>query len=124
MFNHTFPRSPHIIQTDQSSLGFYINLSLSALTAVAIFFLRIPEQTKKQSALLVGSKIYHYLDLVGFCLFTPAILQLLLALQYGGNEYPWSDSRVIGLFVGSGATLGVWLIWNKRKGDNALLPHL
>lgn len=71
---------------------------------------------------MVFPKIHHYLDLVGFALFGPAVLQLLLALQYGGNQYPWNSSRVIGLFCGSAATFIVWLFWNQRKGDDALLP--
>jgi hypothetical protein len=84
---------------------------------------RIPEQIPKQKALLVFSRLHHYLDLLGFALFAPAVLQLLLALQYGGNQYPWRSSTVIGLFCGSGATFAVWLVWNRHKGDDALLPH-
>lgn len=77
----------------------------------------------KQKAITVFSRLHHYLDLIGFVLFAPAILQLLLALQYGGNQYPWNSSTVIGLFCGSGATFAVWLVWNRYKGDDALLPH-
>ncbi|KAM5448316.1 hypothetical protein MaudCBS49596_005404 [Microsporum audouinii] len=101
---------------------FYINLPLGALTALFLLLLRIPEQTQKQSPLVVLSKLHHHLDLVGFFLFAPAVLQLLLALQYGTNQYPWNSSRVIGLFCGSAANFAVWLIWNKHKGDSALLP--
>ncbi|KAH8917098.1 hypothetical protein BT69DRAFT_1227315, partial [Atractiella rhizophila] len=32
---------------------------------------------------------------------------LLLALQWGGNDYPWNDGRVIGCCVGSGVILAV-----------------
>lgn len=71
---------------------------------------------------MVLAKLHHYLDLVGFVLFAPAVLQLLLALQYGGNQYPWNSSRVIGLFCGSAANFVVWLFWNQHKGDDALLP--
>jgi hypothetical protein len=56
-------------------------------------------------------------------LFAPAVLQLLLALQYGGNQFPWNSSRVIGLFSGSAANFIVWFLWNWHKGDGALLPH-
>lgn len=103
-------------------LGFYINLPLAALTVPTLLLLHIPEQTPKQSALLVFSKLHHFLDLIGFALFAPAVLQLLLALQYGGNQYSWNSSYVIGLFCGSVATFAVWFLWNKHKGDDALLP--
>ncbi|KAI1416184.1 efflux pump [Hypoxylon sp. FL1857] len=102
---------------------FYVNLPVGAFTALVILFVRIPEQMPKQKAFVVFSRLHHYLDLIGFALFAPAVLQLLLALQYGGNQYPWRSSTVIGLFCGSGATFAVWLIWNRYKGDDALLPH-
>ena len=112
----------HGYQSLISTLGFYVNLPLGAFTALVLLMLRIPEQTPKQSALVVLPRLHHYLDLVGFVLFAPAVLQLLLALQYGRNQYPWNSSRVIGLFCGSGATFITWLFWNQHKGDDALLP--
>ncbi|KAF2757491.1 MFS general substrate transporter [Pseudovirgaria hyperparasitica] len=101
---------------------FYVNLPLGAFTAATLVLVRIPEQAKKERAAAVLSKLHHYLDLIGFLLFAPAVLMLLLALQYGGNQYPWSSSRVIGLFCGSGVTFIVWLFWNRHKGDDALIP--
>jgi hypothetical protein len=71
----------------------------------------------------VARQLHRYLDLIGFVLFAPAVLQLLLALQYGGNQFPWNSSRVIGLFSGSAANFIVWFLWNRHKGDGALLPH-
>lgn len=52
----------------------------------------------------------------------PATIQLLLALEYGGSQFPWSSATVIGLFVGAGATAAVWLVWNWYRGDAALVP--
>lgn len=61
-------------------------------------------------------------DLLGFTLFAPAAIQLLLALQYGGNQYEWNSATVIGLFCGSGATFIVFFIWEWYEGDNAMIP--
>ncbi|KAI1281633.1 major facilitator superfamily domain-containing protein [Xylaria sp. FL0933] len=102
---------------------FYINLPVGAIAAVAIILLRIPQQTAKPPARLVVRQLHRHLDLIGFVLFAPAVLQLLLALQYGGNQFPWNSSRVIGLFAGSAANFIVWFIWNRRKGNGALLPY-
>lgn len=66
--------------------------------------------------------MHHHLDLVGFVIFAPAVLQLLLALQYGGNQYAWHSSQVIGLFCGSAATIVVWFFWNRHMGKDAMLP--
>ncbi|KAJ8122846.1 hypothetical protein ONZ43_g1058 [Nemania bipapillata] len=102
--------------------SFYINLPLGSIVVALLLFVQIPEQTPKASTLSVIRGLHHHLDLVGFALFAPAVIQLLLALEYGGNQFPWGSSQVIGLFVGSAATAIVWLIWNWHKGDAALLP--
>lgn len=66
--------------------------------------------------------IWTKLDLIGFVIFAPAIIQLLLALEWGGNQYAWNSSTVIGLFCGAGATFLVFLGWEYHKGDEAMLP--
>lgn len=113
----------HKRDSHSSQLGFYINLPLGAFTAFFLLFLSIPEQTRKPNVSVVLSKLHHHLDLVGFLLFAPAILQLLLALQYGVNQYPWNSPRVIGLFCGFAANFAIWIFWNRYKGNDALLPH-
>lgn len=85
-------------------------------------FLRIPEQIAKQKPLTILRHLNRYLDLVGFILLAPAVTMLLLALQFGGDQFNWNSSQVIGLFCGSGLTFVVWLIWNVHKGEDALLP--
>jgi hypothetical protein len=69
-------------------------------------------------------RLHHHLDLIGFILFAPAIVQLLLAFQFGGRTYPWNSSQVIGLFVGSAATFAAWLLWNRHCGDDAMIPRV
>lgn len=104
------------------SQGFYINLPVGAIVAIPILFLDIPEQIPKDSLWNVLRKLHHHLDLVGFMLFAPAITQLLLALQFGGNQFAWSSSQVIGLFCGAAANLVAWIVWDIYKKDDALLP--
>ncbi|KAI1769876.1 MFS general substrate transporter [Hypoxylon cercidicola] len=102
---------------------FYINLPIGAVAALTILVLRIPEPTIKPSALSLLPRLHHHLDLVGFILFAPAILQLLLALQFGTQTYPWNSSQVIGLFVGAAATFAVWFLWNRYRGEDAMMPR-
>ncbi|RYP66871.1 hypothetical protein DL769_005903 [Monosporascus sp. CRB-8-3] len=102
---------------------FYVNLPVGALVIIGLLLFRIPEQSQKPPAMSVLPKLHHYLDLVGFCLFAPAVLQLILALQFGGTSHPWNSSQVIGLFCGAAATFIVWLFWNRSKGADALLPQ-
>lgn len=101
---------------------FYINLPLGGLCTIFLLFVKIPDQIKKEKALAVLLRIHHYLDLVGFAIFAAAVIQLLLALQYGAGRFGWDSPTVIGLFCGAGATFIVWFGWNWRLGDNALIP--
>ncbi|KAL4798396.1 major facilitator superfamily domain-containing protein [Aspergillus venezuelensis] len=104
---------------------FYINLPIGGLVAILLVFIRMPEQRKKGRAIDVLPTFYKSFDLLGFVLFAPAAIMFLLALEYGGTEYPWDDQVIIGLFVGSGVTAIVFLIWEWYKGKEAMIPfHL
>ncbi|KAL4792163.1 major facilitator superfamily domain-containing protein [Aspergillus venezuelensis] len=102
---------------------FYINLPVGAVVAVLLLFLRVPELTKKEPfSLALVKKTLPDLDLIGFTLFAPAAIMALLGLYYGGNEYAWDSSVVIGLFVGAAATITVFGIWEWKMGDRAMIP--
>lgn len=62
------------------------------------------------------------LDPIGFGLFAPTCIMLLMALQWGGTTYAWGSSTIIGLFVGFGASLIVFIFWERRRGDSAMIP--
>ncbi|KAL8794655.1 MAG: hypothetical protein Q9195_002851 [Heterodermia aff. obscurata] len=47
---------------------------------------------------------------------------LLLALQWGGIQYGWSSSRIIGLIVGAGVEFVLFIGWQAYKSDDALIP--
>ncbi|RAQ41629.1 MFS multidrug transporter [Aspergillus flavus] len=102
---------------------FYINLPIGALIGALLIFTRIPEQKPKEKASqVVRSMLLYKFDWIGFVLFAPACIQLLLALQYGGNQYPWDSATVIGLFCGTVATLLVFIAWERHMGRDAMIP--
>ncbi|RAH76889.1 MFS general substrate transporter [Aspergillus japonicus CBS 114.51] len=105
---------------------FYMNLPIGALVGALLLFTRIPDQKPKPPAREVLQSLFlQKFDLVGFVLFAPASIMLLLALQYGGNSYAWDSATVIGLFVGSAATFAVFALWERRMGAEAMIPgHL
>lgn len=47
---------------------------------------------------------------------------LLLALTWGGVTYAWSSSVVIGLFIGAGLMMGVFIAWSLYRQEEALIP--
>lgn len=102
---------------------FYINLPVGAITAILLLFLRVPELTEKpRFTLALVRQTIPELDLIGFTLFAPAAIMALLALYYGGNDFPWNSSQVIGLFCGAGVTIIVFALWERRMGDRAMIP--
>jgi hypothetical protein len=62
------------------------------------------------------------LDLIGASILVPAVVCLLLALQWGGTTYPWSNSRIIGLFVGFACLTTIFIYSQIRLGDKGTLP--
>ncbi|RMZ39131.1 MFS multidrug transporter [Aspergillus flavus] len=102
---------------------FYINLPIGVLVGALLISTRIPEQKPKEKASqVVRSMLLYKFDWIGFVLFAPACIQLLLALQYGGNQYPWDSATVIGLFCGTVATLLVFIAWERHMGRDAMIP--
>ncbi|KAI5269649.1 MFS general substrate transporter [Aureobasidium subglaciale] len=102
---------------------FYINLPIGGVVAVILFFAPVPAGPEKTEPKKFELGVFlRSLDLIGFALFAPAIIQLLLALQWGGTEYPWNSSTIIGLFCGGGATILVFMTWEYFKGDDAMIP--
>jgi hypothetical protein len=58
------------------------------------------------------------LDPIGTVLFLPGVISFLLALQWGGNTYPWNDARVIALFVVAGVLIIAFIgvqIWRQEQ---------
>ncbi|RYP81618.1 hypothetical protein DL769_001919 [Monosporascus sp. CRB-8-3] len=101
---------------------FYINLPIGAITVLGItFFFSPPKQTTTHKEEALMARIDRF-DPIGSVIFIPAIVCLLLALQWGGTTYPWNDSRVIALFVVSGVLLFVFLGVQLWKQDNATVP--
>lgn len=100
---------------------FYINLPLGAVTIVGIaIFFKSPKREKQAS---IGfQERFKQFDPIGTSLFMPAIICLLLALQWGGSQYAWGNGRIIALFVIAGILAIGFAIVQFRQGDNATIP--
>jgi len=69
----------------------------------------------------LAQKMKH-LDLPGLILFIPGVLMLLLAVQWGGNRFPWKYATIIGLFVGLGLIIVLFGAWQWHQQDEASIP--
>nr|ABR28367.1 putative efflux pump [Xylaria sp. BCC 1067] len=101
---------------------FYINLPIGAVTLLVIgFFFPDPVKRKRQASEPFMQRLMHF-DPIGTLIFIPAIVSLLLALQWGGTTYPWNNGRIIGLFVVFGVLLLVFLYLQWHQQENATVP--
>ncbi|KAK2782537.1 hypothetical protein FQN52_000866 [Onygenales sp. PD_12] len=101
---------------------FYINLPLGVIVGGSLLFSTIPEPKPKSPPLEILGTAIKSLDLPGFMLICPAVVMFLLGLQFGGNQHPWNSSVVIGLLAGAAVTFGLFLVWEYRQGDEAMVP--
>ncbi|KAJ7063877.1 MFS transporter [Mycena amicta] len=102
---------------------FYINLPIGAVTLFfLVFFFRMPRSADhKPETMTLRARISQF-DPLGTIVFVPAIVSLLLALQWGGSKYPWSDRRIIALFVVFGVLIIAFAIVQLWMGPNATVP--
>ena len=101
---------------------FYINLPIGAAVFVMlIFFLHIPPEMIKREPTTLKQKLTR-MDPIGTFFFLPCIVCLLLALQWGGVTYSWSNARIIVLLVLAGILFIAFVLVQRWKGDNATVP--
>ncbi|KAI6088863.1 MFS general substrate transporter [Hypoxylon rubiginosum] len=102
---------------------FWINVPIGGfVVAMILLFVRIRQSSNQVDRSLPLKTKLGNLDFLGTVLFLGAICCLLLVLQWGGQTYPWSDSKCIGLFVGFGLLTVLFCVWQWYRGDRAIIP--
>lgn len=99
-----------------------MNLPLGAIVVAGlIFFFRSPQASAKLANLPPKEKVKR-MDPAGTVALVSAVTCLLLALQWGGQTYSWSDGRIIALLVLFGVTFIAWISWQVYLGPIATVP--
>ncbi|CRG91957.1 Putative HC-toxin efflux carrier TOXA [Talaromyces islandicus] len=100
---------------------FYINLPFGAVTGIfIIIFFQLPN--KKTGSSMTFWEQLQMMDLEGTGLFIPGVICLLLALQWGGTTYAWSNGRIIALFILFGVLIIGFIAIQIWKQDRATVP--
>ncbi|KAK2804756.1 hypothetical protein FQN50_006494 [Emmonsiellopsis sp. PD_5] len=87
---------------------FGINLPIGAIAMGFIAYgFQMPANPPHEAGLPVVEKCKR-LDIQGTLVFVPAIVCLLIGLQWGGIKYGWTDARIIVLLVLLPALIGVF----------------
>lgn len=100
---------------------FGLNLPLGAIVLVSIFFGFNSPITIADEALPLKRKLIK-LDPIGTLMFVPAVVCLMLALQWGGMTYGWGSVKIIALIVTSVVLIGLFIYTQHRLQENAMLP--
>ena len=89
---------------------FLINLPIGAVAlAVTSSVLHLPVVRRS-----------HRIDVEGALLLTAGVSSLLLALVWGGTEYPWSSPVITGLAVGGALVLLGFVVWESKVSEPIL----
>jgi MFS family permease len=101
---------------------FYINLPFGGLSMVLLaLFLKATAPAKAGTTFKAQ---LAQLDPLGTICFLPSIICLLLALQWGGSTYPWSNPRIIVLFITFAILLALFIVIQilKKEQEHATVP--
>jgi EmrB/QacA subfamily drug resistance transporter len=89
---------------------FYVNMPVGAL-AVLIVATRLHLHTPT---------IRHRIDIAGAALLSAGVSALILLTTWGGNQYAWGSSTIVGLGVAGVALLVVFVWWESRAAEPIL----
>ncbi|KAK3688242.1 major facilitator superfamily domain-containing protein [Podospora appendiculata] len=102
---------------------FWINLPLGGLAlAAVILFVHLPPQVQSTKSTKGMRQVAEKFDLLGTLFLLPALVSLLLSLQWGGSEYAWSSWRMVLTLAIFGVFIVIWGFIQFRAGDNATVP--
>ncbi|KAK6360087.1 hypothetical protein TWF730_006241 [Orbilia blumenaviensis] len=99
--------------------SFWINLPVGAVAFLIILLIIDAHPVQKKLTIMERIK---QLDPIGTAIFLPSMICLLLALQWGGTEYAWSDGRIIALLVIFSVTIIIFVGVQIWKQEDATIP--
>lgn len=91
---------------------FYVNLPLGIVT-IPVLALALPAFS--------GTRGDRRIDYAGATALAAGLGPLLLALSWGGREYPWASTQILGLFAASAVVLGAFL-WIESRASEPIIP--
>ncbi|KAJ4295948.1 hypothetical protein N0V88_004650 [Collariella sp. IMI 366227] len=99
---------------------FYINLPVGAATMAAMILFFRPKKNKHANRGIVERLLD--LDLAGNALLLGASMLLFLALEFTTHGMGWNNEKVMALLGGFGLAIIVFICWQNKLGDAALMP--
>jgi EmrB/QacA subfamily drug resistance transporter len=91
---------------------FYVNLPLG-LIALAVLWLGFPN--------IRPARTDRPIDVAGAVTLVAGVVPLLLALSWGGGEYPWTSPVIVGLLLFASLMIGLFL-WIESRAPEPIIP--
>ena len=98
------------------------NLPIGALVFCLVFLSFRFKVKKNQMRDMPAMEKLKTFDFAGIVLLLGAVSCLFLALQWGGNKFSWSSTRIICLLVGFGLLLIAFGLLQWRLKERATIP--
>jgi EmrB/QacA subfamily drug resistance transporter len=90
---------------------FFVNVPLG-LVVILLFIFFFPN--------FRPDNLKHSVDYPGLVLLILTVVPTMLALSWGGVEYPWSSLQIIGMFIVSAVALVLFIFVEKRSAEPIL----
>jgi EmrB/QacA subfamily drug resistance transporter len=90
---------------------FFVNLPLAAVALAVVWFGFVRQPRREQ----------HSIDYLGAVLLTCGAAAGLLAAVWGGVEYPWGSSVIVGLFLAAAVLIALFVL-QERRAREPILP--
>lgn len=89
---------------------------------IVVVFISVDHLRRPENATLTNKAKLKRIDWIGFAVNVPMALCLVLGLQWAGTTYPWTNWRIILLFVLASVLVVAFLIVEHRAGDASMVP--
>src|SRR5437764_10859579 len=91
--------------------AFYVNVPIGGL-ALALLTAYLPSPAERRAARI---------DFAGAALLASAVVGIMLVATWGGSQYGWGSTRIVGLIAVS-LTLLAAFAWRERQASEPVLP--
>jgi len=93
---------------------FFANIPLGIVAlAVIIPYMHLPRVRRE-----------HTIDYAGFVTLAFGLAAVLLAITWGGSDFPWTSPVILGLFLAGGGVLGVFVLVESSAAEPVMPPRL
>jgi MFS family permease len=100
---------------------FWINLPVGGVSMVLLMLLT-PKCTPPVKRAATWKGKFFELDPLGFVLIATSLICLLLAIQFGSNQYSWGNGVVIALSVIAGVFGAAFIAFQIWRGEQGTIP--